>query len=195
MASDPWDARSVSRSVHQRRQPALPPILLPPDRSLVGQFLLLWDKDIVRAAKAYAHRVGASHADAADAAQLVRVQMWKQIKQLSNKPETYVRAAIANAVENAFRTEKGGLNPTRSRFRPFDLNQLAVEIDLDLMISVRQWIATLPYHLQQVYQLLYVENRTERDAASIMGVSQPRIHQWRDRLLELGRVGLKELAA
>jgi RNA polymerase sigma factor (sigma-70 family) len=195
MASDPWDALSASHSAPKRLR-ALPPLLLPRNSTGVGNFLLLWNADIIRAAKAYAFDVGADDAAAADAAQLVRIRLWRKAKHLSVQPTEYIRATIANAVENAFRTEKGGLNPTRSRLRPLIGDEYPdVEIDRDLIIDVKDWLSTLSEPMRQVYELLFVEGRTERNAAAIIGVSQPRVHQLRERLLALGRLRFSDKAA
>ena len=64
-----------------------------------------------------------------------------------------------------------------------------------LIQSVRRWAVDLPTRLARLYQLLYVEGATQREAARQMRLSQPRVAQLHRQLLDAGRRDLASLAA
>lgn len=149
-------------------------------------FLHAWDKDIKRAARAAAkgHR-----ADEEDFAQQARVRVLLAYRTLPDVPTPYIRTVIANTLRTTQRREARTLS-SRS--------PLAEKLDDDLAASSREpvderaaavlgWAARLPTRLQEIYRFLYAEDRSQREAARLMYVSQPRVAQLHRQLLELGR--------
>jgi DNA-directed RNA polymerase specialized sigma24 family protein len=61
--------------------------------------------------------------------------------------------------------------------------------------TIARWVNGLPKSLQKLYELIYVKECTQREAASLMRVSQPRIAQLHRQLLQRGRQELAHLAA
>lgn len=66
--------------------------------------------------------------------------------------------------------------------------------DVFVRDAVRKWVASLPPRMQRVYALLYVEGVSQREAAVRLGLTQPRISQIHQELLERGRADLAHLA-
>jgi DNA-directed RNA polymerase specialized sigma24 family protein len=63
-------------------------------------------------------------------------------------------------------------------------------LGFEAMSAIRRWTRCTPIPLQRIYQLLYVEGRTQADAAKQLGVSQPRVAALHRSLLMLGRTNL-----
>ena len=61
--------------------------------------------------------------------------------------------------------------------------------------AVARWVNGLSKSLQKLYELIYVKGYTQREAASLMGISQPRVTQLHRQLLQRGRQELAHLAA
>lgn len=156
-----------------------------------------WDSDIQRAAHYRARRVYSGTADADDLAQEARIQVLTMARVAPQAPVQYVRTVIANAILGAAQRE--------ARAQPrclLPLEDLGEELPAPTLVdtedklnSVTQWASRLPRRLRSVYQLLYAEDHTQRDAAKILGISQPRIAQLHRKLLDMGRAGLMDLAA
>jgi len=64
----------------------------------------------------------------------------------------------------------------------------------DPTIAVARWVAILPDRLRAVYEVLYEQRLTQRQAAAIMRVTQPRIAQLHKAILRRGRAELAEVA-
>lgn len=60
---------------------------------------------------------------------------------------------------------------------------------------VRDWIATCPVRLQEVFVWVYEEGLTQVEAAEAMGISQPRVWHYNRQLLDLGRRNLAHAMA
>lgn len=65
----------------------------------------------------------------------------------------------------------------------------------DAISRLSQWITTLPAHLQELYELVYVRGYSQRAAAVVMHVSQPRIAQLHRALLRRGIADISLRAA
>jgi RNA polymerase sigma factor (sigma-70 family) len=57
-------------------------------------------------------------------------------------------------------------------------------------MSVRQWIRQLPDRLKRIYDSIYVRGLSQREAATFMRISQPRVSQLHLELLRRGRAEL-----
>ena len=69
----------------------------------------------------------------------------------------------------------------------------AETLSFDCRDHVRHWLSTLPEILMQVFELLYNQGHSQREAALSLGVSQPRICQLHHMLLVRGRRALAGL--
>lgn len=170
---------------------ANPPI---PSGSSEAAFLKSWDSDIRRAARA-AWRRGVS--DREDLAQQVRIRVLVGHRSWPSAGEPYIRTVIANTLRTVRRRESRSLivrSPLAEKLteHPAEATDRGLN---DRVAAVSAWVASLPTRLAEIYQHLYVEGRSQRDAARLMRVSQPRIAQLHSQLLARGRRDLEELTA
>jgi len=155
------------------------------------QFLITWDRDIQRASKAGAQRIHGTREDAEDFAQEARIRLVRIASKPQGAASRYVRKVIANAIKSAIdRTDK----------TPFeDINEETERIPAEpadsRIAEVVAWLQTVSPQLRTIYQHLYVDGRTQREASRLMRISQPRVAQLHARLLEAGRRELHHLAA
>jgi RNA polymerase sigma factor (sigma-70 family) len=167
-----------------------PPVQPSPQSEL--RLVERWDRDIRRAAGCRANLIG-RHADANDLAQEARIRLVFVARNAGVTSEPYIRKVIANAVLAA---------ALRDRER-MELDVLSDELpavatdghDLYAVDAVARWAKDLPPKLNTLYHVLYHEERTQREAAAILGVSQPRVAQLHRALLKRGRTELRHLAA
>lgn len=156
-------------------------------------FLQAWDKDIKRAARAAAK---GDNAAAEDFAQDARVRVLLACRVLPDAPTPYIRTVIANTLRTAHRREARSFS-TRS--------PLAEKIDDNLAASVHDpvdeyasavlpSVGHLPLRLREVYRHLYADELSQREAARLMYVSQPRVAQLHRQLLGLVRREIAHLA-
>jgi len=150
-----------------------------------------WDRAICAAARRRKWLVGRD-TEGCDLAQeaRVRVLVVSRNNRLISGP--YMRRVIANAVLRA---------ALRARPRAWlqelndDLQAASADSgDGHSREEVRRWANELPRRFQDIYRVLYLEGRTQREAAAILGISQPRVAQLHQSLLERGRVELPHLA-
>ncbi|MGA9725100.1 MAG: hypothetical protein WBQ86_21780 [Candidatus Binatus sp.] len=66
----------------------------------------------------------------------------------------------------------------------------AVEYDATAVAQVRRWVDTLKPSLQEIFDLIYRRDLSQREAASTLQVSQPRIAKLHRQLLLRGRTEL-----
>jgi len=167
---------------------------LPPAPFDEAAFLRSWNQDIQRAARAAANGNGSQEEDLG---QQARERLLLASRAVPNAPRPYIRVVIANTLRSARRRE-GRSFSTRS--------PLAQDLDDDLVAPkdepadgraavVASWAARLPVRLCEVYRHLYVEERSQRETAQLMRVSQPRVAQLHQQLLKRGRGDLAYLAA
>jgi DNA-directed RNA polymerase specialized sigma24 family protein len=155
------------------------------------RFLHTWDEDIRRASRAAARRLGGTAEDAEDFAQEVRIRLFPIAALPQAAAPRYVRKLVANAVKTSVsRTDT-------TVFEDIDetAEQLMVEPPDPRIADVAAWVATRTFPLRAIYQHLYVEGLTQRETARVMRISQPRVAQLHQRLLDVGRVDLQHLAA
>jgi len=159
----------------------------------VNQAIRAWDNSIKKMARSAAWRAGGSVDDAEDFAQAARLALVRSVRRGLPEVEAYQRRLVRNAVSGAARRERGAfgaLSTSRTEFEdaltPIDERRAAVRA------QVADWVATLPPSLQHTFELLYVQGRTQREAADLLNVTQPRICQLHT---ELKRRGREELLA
>lgn len=149
--------------------------------------VMAWEPDIARASKKATRLRGLSteHPLADDAAQEARITV-ALVTRKGITDERYLRSAISNSVQNAARQTLVAANEAP----PDGLDDLKTETpERDLLAEqrVRAWIAEQPHQLRAVYDLLYGEDVSQREAAERLGLSQPRVAQLHRDLLARGR--------
>lgn len=134
---------------------------------------------------------------AEELAQEARARVIRLARHGRPRDEAYVRTVIANAVRKAARREARCL----THLQPDDHVDKDVSRNVDDEIpsptteAVRRWVRGLSARFQAVYKLLYVDGHTQRETATIIGVTQPRVAQLHRDLLACGRTALADLAA
>lgn len=150
-----------------------------------------WDRDIRRAARSRSSRLGGGH-EPSDLAQEARIRLVLVVRS-GKEAAPYLRTVISNAVLAA--AKKGRVREEQNDCA----DELAADVPdpevNDTVEAVAGWVAGLPRRLKAVYRALYAEELTQREAAKILRVSQPRVAQLHRELLELGRRDLRHLAA
>lgn len=180
---------ALSRACPRLGKPAHAPNLT---KRQEASLLQNWDRDIERAARAAANgRAG----DKQDLAQDGRLRLLLAVRAFPEAPAPYIRAVIANTMRSALRHEFRRVS-SQSPFADEvtdDIPAPEAEAEEACTAAITSWVASLPDRLQAIYRYLYVENRTQREAAKLMGVTQPRIAQMHRCLLDLGREQLVDL--
>ncbi len=177
------------------------PVVLLPNGPSEGECLLAhWDRDIRRAASVAAARP-LKDARTEDVAQDARIQVFRAFQKGRPIAEGYIRRVVANAVRNSCRRETRALRLVDPK-EPIELEAIgsdAVDESEDETSSriadVAAWVHGLSTRLQTIFTLLYVQSNTQREAAELLGVSQPRVAQLHLELLRQGRLELAHLAA
>ena len=154
-----------------------------------------WDSDIKRAARRATHAHGLGYDAAQEFAQAARIALARTAASADELGTFYMRRVIQNAVRDAARRERRMFGVAA----PLDDADTAVdpatEERSDLIDWSADWVSLLPRRLNQLYNLLYVQGYTQREAAPLLGVSQPRVTQLHQELLRRGRAELIERAA
>jgi len=159
-----------------------------------AQYQIDWHRDIERASRKAAN---GNRDDADDLAQEARLRVMKTFRAKPDAPVPYIRTVISNAVKTARRQQVAGFT-SKSAFAaeadentPAPLPDNAEEQDR----QVSAWITTLPEPMHNVYRHLYSENLSQRETARLLNLSQPRVSQLHNLILERGRQELTRLAA
>lgn len=154
-----------------------------------------WERDIVRAARFRARNRGNPEATADELAQAARLRLWGVLRKPEAVPSThYLRKVIANAVRTPLARDLA--LDAASEIEEADAVDVCLEQSDPLAVdAVRDWLVTLPAPMQRVYRLLFVEGYSQREAALILGVSQPRIAHLHRALIGRGQTDLSRLAA
>ena len=63
-----------------------------------------------------------------------------------------------------------------------------------LRVDVQRFVTSLPQREQDVYRLLYMEQKTQAEAAKELGISQPCVNQMHNRIKSRGETQLAHLA-
>jgi DNA-directed RNA polymerase specialized sigma24 family protein len=163
-------------------------------------FLKRWDGDLVRAAKLAAARFGLHDSVADDLAQEARIRLLLLFRGRKSGFEGYIRRTISNSMRKALPRYTAlangcGLDLAEERGELEDGIESLHQHDLLANVTVVRWVGGLPTPLFVLYRLLYAGAVSQRTAATVMQVTQPRIAQLHRDLLARGRAALSRLAA
>ena len=157
----------------------------------IESFLLVWERDIRRAASYEAQRLGESHL-AEDLAQEVRLRLIQLVTAGKPTRPGYVRRVIANSVRTARRHArfiKGA--PCVIVPLPAHLSDQEEDKNQKRDFLVSKWTSKLPARLYRIYSLIYECGFTQEEVASVLGVTQSRVAQLHRNLLDRARVELE----
>ena len=144
--------------------------------------------------------------DLDDLEQAGRIALWRS----TAKPDArrgifinYARRAVKNAIRSEVRCARPVSDAGEPRMQPIgdatedleDHRDRLDSLDFFAILRVRRWLETLPLTLRNLFALIYRNGLSQRDAARILQVSQPRVAQLHTELLRRGREALAELAA
>lgn len=161
----------------------------------VDAFVSRWEPAIQREARRAAFRANASSDEAEDFAQAARLRVAQVALRRPDATAPYVMQVVRNAVRRAVRGELRALGTLSPNAAEIDVDATAASAPNHTIGSVREWLASEPRRLRQLYELLYVFGYTQREAATMLGLSQPRVAQLHRNLLAHGRASLADLAA
>jgi len=175
-----------------------------PSVSNAEEVLKAWDPDISRAATIAAKRARLDETEADDFAQEARLKLLRALRGYGLPSDGYVRVLISNTIESVRAVRMRSLSreihfpapsaeqedsdqPDRGEDRIPDRDHPHPQTERVIMIAVAQWVESLPDGLRSIYELLYVEGLTQREAARAMKVTQPWVAQLHTELLRRGR--------
>lgn len=160
----------------------------PPPAADEDQILDEYNDDIERAARSHAARLNRHHQDrpglgayqADDLAQEARVALLDVLRTHSERNEGYLRVVIRNAILNASRRRK-----VEAGALPYEDRGEAEEYGGDPIAwrSVRAWLLAQTEQHRLVFEHLIWEEKTQREVANQLGVSQPRVAKIKKELL------------
>lgn len=157
-----------------------------------------WNPIIERAASRTACGLGGSQSDADDLAQEARIRVFLTLRRRPELPSCYLYKIIRNCMRSGFRRQTGAFGFQSPLIVPIEEDIVDAHAflndDVFARLRVNAWVATLPYRLKVIYELIYEQFHTQREAAAILKISQPRVAQLHGELLEEGRRELTDLA-
>jgi DNA-directed RNA polymerase specialized sigma24 family protein len=111
-------------------------------------------------------------------------------------PRAYLRVVIVNMLRSIRRHVAQRFTAGSPLAQPIteELGAL-VKDPIDTVCDVSIWTSRLPRRLRDVYRHIYEEGRSQRDAAKIMRITQPRVAQLHRQLLEKASRDLANMAA
>jgi len=150
-----------------------------------------WDAQI----KSVAARYSRCRADRDDVAQHARLALLKAAAIHDPTCGTpfshYAGVAIRNAAKDFARVTK------RRRTKWRDDHELVEPLSPSTPVvdhlAITEWLAALPATLRRVHEAVYQLGHTQREAACLLGISQPRVAVLHKRLIDQGRVALAGL--
>lgn len=172
-----------------------------PDSSEVQAYPLStiqpFDTLITRSARRASYYITGSSSLAEDLAQDVRFHLLRALKAGLAEEPALIRRLITNAVRDRIRFERTRIQLTSSRMSELDDRNPALLLEASSrpeILTVAMWVASLPGRLRAVFELIYGSGYTQREISSVLGLSQPRITQLHQELLQRGRLDLSALA-
>lgn len=168
-----------------------------PSQDTFQRFFVEFDGDIRRSALSASVGVGRGVSD--DVAQEVRLHLFKLIGRRGNQATPFLRRVIANSARKARARE------ARYVLRVVSIDDLPDTCIVDARSSERgadpfvttavaHWVARLPFRLQRVFELIYVEGCTQREIAQKLGITQARVAQLHSQLLVRGKEELSRVS-
>jgi RNA polymerase sigma factor (sigma-70 family) len=167
-----------------------------------GQFtelLTQFDPLIKRAARRASYYLNGTASLADDLAQDVRCHLWEALQTKPTSNPAFVRKVVTNALRSRIRFERCRLQLGSEDVRELD-ERLPGVLDsyytdgIDRLF-IAKWVSELPGRLHMVFDALYKQGYTQREASKALRVSQPRVTQLHRELLDRGRLDLLALAA
>jgi RNA polymerase sigma factor (sigma-70 family) len=147
-----------------------------------------WEQDVQRASKRMAVRVRGCHTDGEDFAQEARIRLLIAHRKRGFMQQGYVRRVIRNAVVSAARPS---IRREQRHANDVDIETIEDSAEGDNRTGPRdlvvKLVAQLPRRLRRVYELLYVKELSQREAAAKLRVTQPRVAQLHREFLEHAR--------
>lgn len=188
------DLQGCSSSVHRSEAPRSEDNK-PKNKPAEDEFILRWDNDIKRAATSAARRWRLDEEPTDDLVQEARLAILLAMRRGRPTTEPYVRRVIANAVRKAVRREAKAFSQLSAddaaAADPWaEATESPLDFDLPFVDVVAQWVHGLPPRLHAIYKLIYIDEASQRKAAAMLRISQPRVAQLHHQLLEQGRVEL-----
>jgi RNA polymerase sigma factor (sigma-70 family) len=173
---------------------------LPQSGDDIDPLLSRWEDDIKRAASAAARRRMLGNDLLEEIAQEARTRVVRIARRGGPCEEPYIRMVISNATRGAARQEAQSLerllaSDTTHNEPPDGLDVSSSETMSLTKDAVSKWLHGLTARFQAIYDLLYVQGHTQREAAAIIGITQPRVAQLHRDLLRRGRMDLAGLVA
>jgi DNA-directed RNA polymerase specialized sigma24 family protein len=111
-------------------------------------------------------------------------------------PRAYLRIVIVNMLRSMRRHDSQRFTGRSPLAQPLT-EELGAAVDdpIETVCDVSAWVSRLPQRLQEVYRHIYEEGRSQRDAAKVMRITQPRVAQLHRQLLARGFREFAETAA
>lgn len=139
---------------------------------------------------------GTSNA-ADDLAQDVRCHLVASIRRNPVTDAAFVRKTITNSIRSRIRSERRRIQ--LGSFATCELDEKFGELQVRasenaVVLSISQWLATLPERLRATFYAVYLHGYTQREAGRVLKISQPRMSQLHRELLDRGRRDLLPLA-
>lgn len=156
-----------------------------------------WNSDISKAAQAAATRSKRPGSEDDDFAQDARIRLFTASRDRGPLSQGYTRSVIANAIRTSIHREvrtfsvwsPGANTEISDQLTAPEAGQREREAS-----AVNGWLPYLPVRLAELYEHIYIANRSQREVARLMHLSQPRVAQLHARLLERGRSELAFMA-
>jgi RNA polymerase sigma factor (sigma-70 family) len=163
--------------------------------SIIAQFEPL----ITRSARRASYYITGSTNMAEDLAQDVRFHLLRALEAHHIEESAVIRRLITNALRDRIRFERCRIQLASTNTSELDdrnpMLKLSDSSCRPEVLSVAKWVSSLPRRLRAVFELIYRSGYTQREASSVLGLSQPRITQLHQELLQRGRLDLSALAA
>jgi RNA polymerase sigma factor (sigma-70 family) len=156
------------------------------------------DTLILRSAHRASRYIIGNDSIAEDLAQDVRFHLARALEE-GRIEEKAIRRLITNALRDRIRFEGSRIQLTSPEIAELDDRNTALGVTNSAtrpeVLTVARWVASLPDTLRSVFNLIYRGGYTQREACSVLGLSQPRITQLHQELLKRGRLELAAPAA
>jgi RNA polymerase sigma factor (sigma-70 family) len=161
-------------------------------RALSADNLLAeWDVRIKAVAACYSR----CRVDRDDVAQHARLALLKAAATYDPTCGTPFSHYAGVAIRNAAKDFARGTKRRRAKWRDDHelIEPLSPSTPVVDHLAIAEWLAALPATLQRIHEALYQLGHTQREAACLLGISQPRVAVLHRKLIDQGRVALASL--